>query len=299
MSEGPSRRHYLQLHLLVLVFASTPLLGKLAEVSTLTLVWWRTLLTAPAALLLAAWWFRRPVWPGGALALRLMGVGAIIALHWMCFFGSIRLSNVSICLAGLATQAFFTAFTEPLFERRRVVGAEVVLGLLVVVGILLVAGFERGHWLGLAVALASALLAAVFPVLNRHLALRRRMDPMVMVGWETAGCWLVATAMLPLFDGAGAYGALLRMRPLDFFWLLLLAWGGTVFAHSFHVHLLRHISAYTSNLAITFEPVYGIIAAALLFGEHRSLHPGFYLGAAAIVAANIAHPLLMRRLRQR
>ena len=295
MSGRPSGSLYLQLHLLVLLLATTAVWGKLVSVSALALVWWRTVLAAPAALLLAAWWFRRPVLPGAGEIVRLLGVGVIVGLHWMCFFGAIRISNISICMAGMATQSFFTAFTEPWFERRRVCRSEVGLGVVALLGIGLIAGYERGHWLGLGVALLGAFLAAVFPVFNRHLVLRRRMDPLVMVGWEMVGCVLVCTALLPLFDGAGAYAGLFRLQGWDLPLLLLLAWVCTVFAHAFHIHLLRHLSAYTGNLAMNFEPVYGIVMAALLFGEHRAMHPGFFLGAGAIILANIAHPVIQRR----
>ena len=70
----------------------------------------------------------------------------------------------------------------------------------------------------------------------------------------------------------------------------------TVFAFGFHIHLLRRMSAYTANLAMNFEPIYGILAAALLFGEHKQVHPLFYAGLATILAANILHPFCLRRL---
>src|SRR5690606_16923340 len=105
----------------------------------------------------------------------------------------------------------------------------------------------------------------------------------------------VSLIVLPFF---APMSSLFEWRGLDWLWLLLLAWVCTVFAHGFHIHLLRHLSAYTSNLAINFEPVYGIAAAALLFGEHRQLHPLFYAGVIAIVAANLLHPALLRRSRR-
>lgn len=298
MSEQPPASRLLQLHLLVALLATTAILGNLISLSAPALVWWRTLLAAPGALVVAAFVFRRSVLPPRPLLLKTVGVGLIVGLHWMCFFGAIKLANISICLAGMATISFFTAFTEPLLERRRVRGLEVLLGLLVLLGIALVAGFERGHWLGLGVALLGALLAAVFPVLNRHLVRNEGMNPVVMVAWEMVGACLACTLLLPLLDGAGAYGRLFALRGLDLLYLLLLAWVCTVFAHAFHIHLLRHLSAYTGNLAMNFEPVYGITAAALLFGEYQNLHPGFYLGAGTIIAANLLHPLLLRMLRK-
>jgi drug/metabolite transporter (DMT)-like permease len=192
----------------------------------------------------------------------------------------------------LATTSLFTAFTEPLFERRRVRPFEVLLGLLVVAGIGLVFGIaNRDQLLGLASALVSALLAAIFPVLNRRLVTTGN-DPLTMVAWEMAGAF---TAALLLYPIAGGGVSLLAWKGLDWLWLLILAWLCTDFAHGFHISLLKHLSAYTTNLAINFEPLYGIVAAALLFNEHKQLHPLFYAGMATILIANILHPLLVRR----
>lgn len=290
---------YLQLHLLVALFATTAIFGHLITLTAPALVAWRSALAAAGGAVLVAGVLRRPLLPPPGRILPLIGIGTIVGLHWLCFFGAIKLANVSICLAGMATTAFFTAFSEPLLDRRRIRPLEVALGLLVVFGILLVAGFERGRLAGLAVALLGALLASVFPVLNRHLVKRERLDPLVMMVWEMIGVCLICLASLPWLDGPGAYGRLFDLRGLDWLWLLLLAWACTVFAYAFHIHLLRHLSAYTTNLANNFEPVYGIIAAAILFGEHRQLHPGFFAGAATIIVANITHPLVLRRIARR
>lgn len=288
------RRIYLQLHLLVALFASTAIFGKLISFSAPGTVIWRTLLAAIGAALWVKFGARRNLRLPRKTALSLLGVGAIVGVHWMCFFGAIKLSNVSIGLAGLATTSFFTAFSEPLLERRRIRSLEVLLGLLVLLGILLVAGFERGHLAGLGLALASAALASVFPVLNRRFVNRERLDPGVMVTWEMVGACVVSLLSLRLLEGPGSMVKLLDFHGYDWVWLLLLAWVCTVFAHAFHIHLLRFMTAYTGNLALNFEPIYGILAAAVLFAEHRELHPGFFLGAGAILVANFLHPLLMR-----
>lgn len=290
---------YLQLHLLVALFATTAILGHLISLSAPALVVWRTMLAAAGGAFLVVVILRRDVLPPKNRMLPLIGVGCILGVHWMCFFGAIRLSNISICLAGMATTSFFTAFTEPFFERRRIRPLEVALGLLVLTGIVMVAGFERGRIAGLLVALSGAFLAAVFPVMNRRIVNQGKLDPIVMVVWEMVGACLICLAALPWIDGPGAYGRMLDLKGLDWLWLLLLAWACTVFAHGFHIHLLRYFSAYTGNLAINFEPVYGIIAAAALFGEHRQLHPGFFLGTGAILVANILHPLILRRISSR
>lgn len=283
---------YLQLHLLIFLLATTAVLGHLISLPAAGLVAWRTGIASLAA---AAWVLavrHQSLWPGRRRAAAFFGIGLIIGLHWLCFFGAIQLANISICLAGMATISFFTAFTEPLLEKRRVRPFEVLLGLLVVAGIALVAGFERGRLLGLGVALVGALLAAIFPVLNRRLVTTGG-DPLMMVAWEMAGACCAALLLYPLLGGDVP---LLAWQDLDWLWLLLLALVCTVFAHGFHIHLLRRMSAYTANLAMNFEPIYGIAFAALLFGEHTQVHPLFYAGLATILAANLLHPLCLRRL---
>lgn len=300
-STRPAVRRFahLQLHLLVALLATTAIVAQFISLSATSLVIWRTFLAAIGGAVLLGFILRRKVLPPPGMLLPLLGVGCVVGMHWMCFFGAIRLANISICLAGMATISFFTAFTEPLFDRRRIRPLEVGLGLLVVVGIVLVAGFERGRIAGLSVALLGALLAAVFPVLNHRLVNRQQLDPLVMVVWEMTGACLICLAALPWLDGPGAYARLLDLKGYDVLWLLFLAWVCTVFAHAFHIHLLKFLSAYTGNLAMNFEPVYGITAAALLFGEHRQLHPGFFAGTAAILIANILHPLILHHLLKR
>ena len=285
-------RLYLQLHLLVLLLATTAILGHLISLPAAGLVVWRTAFAALGAMAWVLLVRRKSPWPGLKAAAALFGIGLIIGVHWLCFFGAIKLANISISLAGMATISLFTAFTEPLLEKRRVRPFEVLLGLLVVAGIALVAGFERGYLLGLGVALLGAFLAAIFPVLNRRLVTTGG-DPLVMVAWEMAGAFAISMLAFPFFSGGTP---LLAWKGLDGLWLLLLAWVCTIFAHGFHIHLLRRLSAYTMNLAINFEPLYGIIAAAILFGEHKQLHLPFYAGMVTILLANVLHPLVLRKL---
>ena len=239
----------------------------------------------------------RKVWLGAAATRKLLGVGVLIGLHWLCLFGAVKLANVSIALAGLATLSLFTAFAEPLFNRRRVQRFEVLLGLIVVAGIVLIAGAEKGHLIGLLLALVSALLAAIFMVINKRIVVSGG-NPMVMVAWEMSAAAAVCLVAVPFFDPAG-FAALAFSNPMDWLWLLILAIGCTVYAQSLTNRLLRVISAYQFNLAANFEPVYGIIAAAVIFGEHEELKLTFYLGALTIVLSNFLYPGLQRRYGER
>jgi drug/metabolite transporter (DMT)-like permease len=284
---------YLQLHLLIVIFAMTTILGRLMTITAPVIVSWRTFIAAITALAWVAFVRRHKLWFGWKKTLILLGIGTILGVHWLALFGSLKVSNVSISLVGLSTISLFTAFTEPLIEKRPIRPFEVLLGLIVLAGIILIAGFERSHVLGLSLGILAAFLAAIFPVLNRHFV-NQGGDPLTMVGWEMAGACLISLATLPFFEPTG-FAALQTFQGIDWLWMLILATVCTVFAQGFHIHLLRKISAYAGNLAMNFEPIYGIAAAAFLFGEHNEMHPAFYLGAAAIIAANLLHPWFEKR----
>lgn len=277
----------------MVIFAATTVLGRLASVSAPVLVTWRCLLAALGAFFWVALMRERKIWIGGRQILKLLGVGAIIGVHWLCLFGAVKIANVSIALAGLATLSLFTAFTEPLLSRRKILKFEVFLGLIVLAGICLIAGVETHHALGLGVALFSAFLASLFLVLNRGIVINGG-DPMVMVGWEMVASTVVCFLAIPVFDPLG-FPALAVTDAMDWLWMIILAWGCTVFAQALTNRLLHSISAYNFNLAANFEPVYGILAAAVIFNEHANLKPAFYVGTSAIVLANLLHPMLQRR----
>lgn len=235
----------------------------------------------------------RKIWLGWRQVSKLLLVGVIIGLHWLCLFGAVKIANVSIALAGLATMSLFTAFVEPLFTRRRIRPYEVFIGIIVFVGVGLIAGVEKNHTLGLCIALLSAVFAAVFLVLNRIIVVDGA-DPMVMVGWEMTAAAVLCVAAVPIFDPAGL-PAFAVSNPWDWLWIAILAIICTVFAQELTNRLLRSITAYDMNLISNLEPVYGIIAAAIIFGENENLKPTFYLGAFTIILANFLHPWLQRR----
>lgn len=276
---------YLQLQFLVLILAFTAILGRLITLPAPLLVLWRTAL---AAILMIAWLAlsrRAPLSMSRSNTFRALGIGVILGLHWMTFFGSIQLANISVCLAGMASTSFFTALSEPLIERRRPCWKEILLGLMIIPGLAMIAGSSWNHAAGLVCALISAFLASLFPVLNRKLILSGLAPQTITLYELTAACvTCLATIML-----MGDLSISQLPSPSDWFWLLILSGVCTVWAYSFHIHLLRFFTAFTTNLAVNFEPVYGILLAAIIFKEYHELHPMFYLGALCIITANILH----------
>jgi len=312
-------KDYLRLHFIVLLWGFTAILGKLISLPPVELVFWRTLLAAAglAALLVV----RKQPWRlPMSQVLRLLGVGALVAAHWIMFFLAARLSSVSVCLAGMATLALWTSLLEPLLLWRRVRFYEVGLGMLTMVGLYIVAqavygpasvpsaaptGFAgQGQLLGLGVAVISAGLSALFSVFNSTLV--KRHSPMQITLYEMSGACLSIILFMPIYsryftDGRGLNLALIGT---DWLWMLLLAGACTVYAFSSSVELMKRISAFVVNLTINLEPVYGILLAVVLytlrvpgFAQER-LSTGFYLGTLVILSSVLIQPMLAARLRR-
>ncbi|MDU0370435.1 DMT family transporter [Hymenobacter endophyticus] len=290
-------KDYLRLHFIVLLWGFTAILGKLISVPPVELVFWRTLLAATGLAVLLA--VRRQPWRVAAgEAAKLLGVGVLVAAHWITFFLAARLSSVSVCLAGLATLALWTSLLEPLVLWRRVRFYEVGLGLLTMVGLYLVSQAELDQMAGLLVAILSAGLSALFSVFNSKLV--KRHTPFQVTLYEMAGACLSIVLFMPVYSRyfTEGQGLQLALSGYDWLWLLLLAGVCTVYAFSTSVELMKRISAFVVNLTINLEPVYGIVLAVIMytlrvpgFGQEK-LSTGFYLGTVVILSSVLIHPIL-------
>ena len=161
-------KHHLHLHFIVLIWGFTAVLGALISLEAIPLVWFRMSLAAASVLifmLLSGRWQR----PNQKSLWKLFYLGLALALHWLTFFGAIKISNVSVTLSVMATGAFFAAFLEPLIFRRPMIWREVVLGLFAVVGLAIIFHATAQYLWGIVLALISAFLSALFSVFNGRL----------------------------------------------------------------------------------------------------------------------------------
>ena len=296
MTYDPSadRRARWSLHLCVLLWGFTAILGKLITLPTGALVVWRMGLVAA---LLALW---PRVWRGiDAISrvqiLRYAAIGVVIALHWLAFYGSIRLANASVAVGCVALGSVFAAIIEPLITGRSHERAELLLGLLVIPGMaLLVGGVPLSMYLGVAVGVLSALLAALFAALNKRYATDDPPEAVTLIQM-TAGAVAIALGASIVF---GVDQTLRLPDAPDLGWLLVLAVACTLLPFMLWLQALRHVSAFTTQLTLNLEPVYAIVLAALLFHEYRQLTPSFYAGVAVIIATVFLQPWLTARLQR-
>ena len=290
---SPAARARLQIHFCVFLWGFTAILGKLITLAALPLVWWRMLLVSGTLLLVPRVWRALRVVPL-RLALAYDGIGVIVSLHWLTFYGAIKLANASVAATCIAVAPLFLAFLEPLLARRRFELRELLLALVVVPGVALVVdGVPAGMRLGVAVGVLSALLVATFSALNKRLVAHA--DPLAVTALELGAGAAFLTMLAPLLPHSGSAWPLPDAH--DALLLLILAYACTLLPFALSLHALRQVSAFSMQLITNLEPVYAIILAIVLLHEQRVLDARFYLGVMVILGAVFLHPLLSRRRR--
>jgi drug/metabolite transporter (DMT)-like permease len=281
------------LHLIVVIFGFTGILGKLISTDSDILVWWRMAIAALTIAIFAygAGKIKKPIHLN---ALSYGAIGIIIAAHWITFFEAIKISNVSVTLACLSASSLFTAILEPILFKRKVNGFEVLFGIIVIAGLSLIFSFETDYKAGITLALVSAFLAALFNTINGKLIKKDnpyRISLIEMIaGVVGISLWLTYKGKLNL--------SMTQLPMMDWLWILILGTIATAFAFVVGVKVMEEITPFTVSLTINLEPVYGIILAFFIFGDSERMTWGFYLGTLLILLSLYLNALMRKgRLR--
>ncbi len=275
------KKAFLQLHIAVLFAGFTAILGKLIMLNEGMLVLYRMALSALVLFIILIIRKELEKVPPKKM-LQVFGVGIIVALHWVTFYGSIKYSNVSVSVTCLSSIGFFTSFFEPIIRKRRVDMAEVALGLLAIAGIYLIFNFYPEYKTGIIFGIISAMFASIFPILNKELL--EKYSAKTITLYEMTGGFLSLCIIVPVYLKFFPAAYLLPTL-LDGMWLLVLSIVCTVISFILQLNALKVLSAFTSNLTYNLEPVYSIILAFILFNENRFLGKGFYFGLMLILLA--------------
>ncbi len=286
------KKAFLQLHIAVFLAGFTGVLGRLITLNEAVLVWYRMMITCVVLWIIFFIKDKKPV-PSTKQIIQTSSIGLLLALHWTTFYAGIKISNVSTALVCLSSMGFFTAVLEPVLLNKPFDLIEILLGLLVIAGISIVFHFDPQFKAGIIISLISALLASIFPILNRELI--QKMEPETATRWQLSGGFLFITFLMPVYLH---FVPDTRLIPTlsDWLWLLVLAIACTVIGFGLFMKALQKISAFTVNLTYNLEPIYGIGMAFLIYREDKSVSPGFYYGFTLIITAVILQTIRLRKI---
>lgn len=287
-------RDYVKLHFLVFLWGFTAVLGKLVSIPSVEMVFYRTLLAAigMGALILMT---RGNFAVSKSDLIKILLTGVIVAVHWLTFFGSGRVSNPSTSLVGFATCSFWAALIEPIAKRKKIQLLEIGLGLVVIAGLYIIFAGDFQYPLGLFLGIISGLTAAIFSVINSKLVVR--VNAHTITFYEMAGACLVIFLFFPVYQTTWADHGELTLVPLwsDWIYIAIMAWVCSVYAYSVAINLTKKLSVFFIQLALNLEPVYGIALALIVFGDREVMGWNFYVGTIIILSAVAIYPFLKKK----
>lgn len=263
------------------IWGFTGVLGKAITLNSGWLTWWRMLITVVTLLLIFG--YKKRIQKITLKDFYRIGfVGFLLALHWLCFYGSIKMSNVSIALTCLSTSGLASALLEPLFFKRKIKTSEIFLGMLTLAGVFIVYYTNLHFSTGIYIGLLAMLLTVFTSILNKKLVNDYKSETITV--YQLTGGFVALTILMPLYHYLFPTENIFPAK-FDWLWLVILAWVCTIWTYFLYVAALRKITPFTMNLTLTLEPVYGIILAFALYKENESLSNYFYIGFVLILLA--------------
>jgi drug/metabolite transporter (DMT)-like permease len=289
-----TRTDYFKLHFIVFLWGFSGILGKLVSIPAYEMVLYRTLLSAIGIAMVMFFvneTFR--ISPKQFVTLTL--IGFIVAIHWLAFFESARISNVSVSLVGFATNSLWTALLDPLFNRTSIKKFELILGLVVIFGLYIIFSFNFQYPLGLLVGVLAGFTSALFSIFNARMV--KNVPAFTISLYEMMGAFIFLTLLLPIYKMSWASNQTLELLPgiMDWVYMIILSGACSVYAYTTAVELMKKVSVFLIQLTLNLEPVYGIVMAVIIFGAEEKMGLNFYVGTLVILSAVASYPFLKRK----
>lgn len=272
------QKAFIKLHLSVLLAGFTGLFGKLITLNEVNIVWYRMFFASVFLLILKG----LPKVSRKKL-LHLSLAGALLGFHWVLFYGSIKLSNISIGVVCYSLVGFFTALIEPKVFHKKISMLEILFSLITVIGLVCIFSFDSRYRLGICVGVVSTFMAALYGTLNKKISADIPSSTTLL--YSMMGGLLFLSFIIPfyLLIFPSSQPVLVFPQGSNLYWLLCLSLICTVGLYLLQIQSLKHLSAFTVNLTYNLEPCYTILIAFIFFNEARELNFSFYIGVSLII----------------
>ena len=266
------------IHLMVVILGFTGIFGKLISLDTLDLVWYRMLI---AFISLAIFLFMKNKLFAISKKnfLGVLGVGGLVAIHWLCFFESIKVSSVSVAVVCLSTSSLFSALIEPIFFKRKLLAYEVIMAIIVAAALAFIMGMETQYLWGYIYGILAAFLGTLFTLFNAIYIKKTSAAQITMI--EMLAGVLIITCILLFQKDYTVFTSLISIT--DLLYLVILGVLCTAMVFVWMTEIMRYITPYSLIMAINLEPIYSIILALIIFGDNELMSPTFYIGSSIII----------------
>lgn len=257
----------------------------ISTTNALSITLWRTLIATPALLVIGLIVLKRNLFSIRSRDLRLMiFAGVLMALYQAAFVVAVQSVNVTIAtLVTLCTTPVFAALVSGMVLREHLhrniffAMACAIIGVVLLVGLQPINNFGSNVFLGISMALLTAISSASFQVSSRALSANYHPLQSLTIFSIIATLTLLPVTLLNGFQ--------VNYPPIA--WLLLahLGIGISVVAYIFLLLGLRRTPATIATIIGLLEPLTGTILAALIFREQLS-STGLF-GALLLLAAMV------------
>ena len=279
-----------RLHLIVFLWGFTAILGKLIDVNAQILVFYRMLFAAFFLFVFIRFFKRDSLKISRKLLIQLSIIGGFMAFHWLFFFHSIKVSNVSIALSCLSLSTLFAAILEPIIFKRKIDLSEVIMGIVIVICMGMIFKTEFHYKEGIFFGILTALFGTIFSVFNGKIYGKTSSGNIIF--YEIFAGFLILSVFYLI---TGQISQLNEISYRDLSLILLLASVFTAFPMLESIKLMKYISPFTLILTVNLEPVYGIILAFFIFGDSEQMSPVFYIASLIMILAIVANGVIKAR----
>ena len=285
-----STRSLVEVHVATLLYGFIGSFGKAVDLNPHQIVFWRTSLAALVLLAIARRLQSHTLVKNWADLATFTAIAGLLAVHWVLFFKSIKVSTVAIGLVTTYTYPVLMVFLESWFFNLKLRVLDFVSAVAVLVGIYYLApefDLSDATFQGVIYGVAAG---AVIPfiVLIRKKRIIDNYNSWDISAYEMG---IVGLILLPfmLYNGS-----LVHMpSPRDLLLIVALGVVLTGFARVLFVNSQRHLSGKVVGITLVLEVVYGVILALILLAAVPSKRE--IIGGLIIVSAALFESLRSRR----
>lgn len=284
------KNKYFQLHFIVLLWGLTPVLGKLITLPALDLVFWRLVFAASTLFIFIV--YKRIKFDFSIKEFcEILILGAIVGSHWYFFYHAIKISNVSIAMAGFSTMTLFASFLQPILLKKNFFWGDALYGIFILIGLGIILSFEGGALWGVLYGILAALTGAFFGIYNGRLILKHNSSYITFIEFIGA---LIFTLVIMFFSNNNNF-EIASLSNSNLLWILILSVLCTTLAFTLSVEIMKVFTPFTIIITNNLEPVYGILFSVLLFGQSEVMSAPFYIGAIIILCCVFSYPFFKKK----